>query len=48
MTHYQSVGGYKQADRGVLADYPVVYTIGDLLAGRDKEMELALRLASEE
>jgi hypothetical protein len=44
-TYYLAVSGYPQADRSVMPDYPVHDTIQDLLAGRDKEMELALKLA---
>lgn len=33
------------ASRGVVPDYPVQYTIEELLAGEDKEMKLALSLA---
>lgn len=44
-TYYMSVSGYKQADRGVMPDYPVRNTIADLLAGKDRAMEMALRLA---
>jgi hypothetical protein len=35
---------YKYRDRGVLPDYPVGYTIAEMMAGHDKEMELALSL----
>lgn len=45
MTYYMAVSGYKGASRGVVPDYPVRYTIEDLLAGKDKEMNLALGLA---
>ncbi|HTD88880.1 MAG TPA: peptidase S41, partial [Candidatus Binatia bacterium] len=45
VTYYQAVGGYKYRDRGVLPDYPITYTISDIIAGRDKDMELALSLA---
>ena len=44
-TYYLAVSGYKYPDRGVIPDYPVKHTISDLLAGKDKEMELALSLA---
>jgi C-terminal processing protease CtpA/Prc len=47
LTFYLDVSGYKHPDRGVMPDYPVAYTIADLLAGRDKDMELALSLARE-
>jgi hypothetical protein len=45
MTYYMAVSGYKQASHGVIPDYPVEHTIEDLIAGRDKDMELALKLA---
>ena len=45
LTFYMDVSGYKYADRGVMPDYPVTHTINDLLAGRDRDMELALSLA---
>jgi hypothetical protein len=45
LTFDLEVSGYKHPDRGVMPDYPVTYTIADLLAGRDKDMELALSLA---
>jgi C-terminal processing protease CtpA/Prc len=45
MTYYMAVSGYKQASHGVIPDYPVEHTIADLIAGRDKDMELALKLA---
>jgi C-terminal processing protease CtpA/Prc len=44
-TYYQDVSGYKYSDRGVMPDYPISYSIDDLLADKDKEMELALSLA---
>jgi C-terminal processing protease CtpA/Prc len=45
LTFYLDVSGYKYSDRGVLPDYPVAHKLNDLLAGRDKDMELALSLA---
>ena len=45
VTYYQAVSGYKYPDRGVIPDYPVTHTISDLLADRDRDMELALSLA---
>lgn len=45
MTYYMAVSGYKAASRGLAPDYPVEYSIEDLLAGNDKEMALALGLA---
>ena len=47
VTYYQAVSGYKYRDRGVLPDYAVGYTIAELMAGKDKEMDLAIRLAKE-
>jgi C-terminal processing protease CtpA/Prc len=45
MTYYMAVSGYKQASHGVIPDYPVPHTIADLIAGKDRDMELALKLA---
>lgn len=45
MTYYMAVSGYKKASHGVIPDYPVERTIADLIAGRDKDMEVALKLA---
>jgi hypothetical protein len=45
MTYYMSVSGYKAASHGILPDHRVEYTIGDLLAGTDKEIAVALGLA---
>ena len=45
MTYYMSVSGYKAASHGVIPDHKVEYTIGDLLAGTDKEIAVALSLA---
>ena len=47
VTYYLAVSGYKYRDRSVLPDYPVSYTIAELIAGKDKEMDLAIRLAKE-
>jgi hypothetical protein len=47
MTYYMAVKGYKAAAHGVVPDHPVEYSIGELLEGKDKEMELALKLARE-
>ena len=44
VTYYQAVSGYKHSDRGVLPDFPVGYAISELIAGKDKEMDLALSL----
>jgi C-terminal processing protease CtpA/Prc len=45
MTYYMAVHEYKAASHGVVPDYPVKYTIDELLAGSDKELALALELA---
>lgn len=45
VTYYYAGADYKHASRGMIPDYPVTHTINDLLAGRDKDMELALSLA---
>jgi hypothetical protein len=43
--YYVAVGPGQPAAHGVIPDRPVRYTIDEVLAGRDKEMELALQLA---
>jgi len=47
MSCYMSVGGHHEhnAARGVLPDFPVKRTIADLVAGVDRDFELALELA---
>jgi C-terminal processing protease CtpA/Prc len=45
MTYYMAVSGYEAKAHGVLPDYPVKYTIEELLAGKDKELALAFELA---
>jgi hypothetical protein len=45
MTYYMAVRGYKAASHGVVPDVPVTYTIDELVTGKDKELELALKLA---
>jgi hypothetical protein len=47
MSGYMSVGGTHdhEAARGVIPDFPVNYTIAELLAGADKDLDLALELA---
>jgi C-terminal processing protease CtpA/Prc len=45
LTFYLDGNGYKHVNRSIRPDYPVRYTINDLLAGSDKDMELALSLA---
>ena len=48
VTYYMAVSGYKDASRGIIPDYPIVHTIEDLIAGKDRDLELALKLAREE
>lgn len=48
VTYYMAVSGYKAASRGIVPDYPVKHTIEDLIAGRDRDFELALELARKE
>jgi hypothetical protein len=43
-----AVSGYKAASRGIIPDHPVEHTIEDLIAGKDKDIELALKLARKE
>jgi C-terminal processing protease CtpA/Prc len=45
VTYYYAAADYKHAGRGMIPDYPVTHTINDLLAGRDRDMELAVSLA---
>jgi hypothetical protein len=45
LTYTMAVSGYPQADRSVMPEHPVRYTIQDLIAGTDKEMPVALELA---
>jgi Peptidase family S41 len=45
VTYYMAVSGYKAAAHGVIPDYPIRYTIEELLAGTDKELARALELA---
>jgi hypothetical protein len=46
VSYYMSVGSTHDHDpaRGITPDYPVKYTIADLLAGTDKDLPLALEL----
>ena len=44
MTYYMAVRDDKAASHGVLPNYPVKYTIDELLEGRDKELAVALEL----
>jgi hypothetical protein len=45
VTYYLAVSGYEAAAHGVLPNHPIRYTIEELLAGKDKELALALELA---
>jgi len=45
VTYYMAVSGYKAAAHGVVPDINIDYTIEELLAGTDKEMDAALKLA---
>jgi C-terminal processing protease CtpA/Prc len=45
MTYYMAVDKGQPPDHGVRPDYPVPYTINELLEGKDKELALALKLA---
>ena len=47
MSGYMSVGGTHEHDatRGVIPDFPVQRTIADLVAGVDRDFNLALELA---
>ena len=45
VTYYYAAADYKHAGRRMIPDYPVTHTINELLAGRDRDMELALSLA---
>jgi hypothetical protein len=47
IAYYMAVEGHRYAERGVLPDCPVKYTIADDLANRDLAMDVALRLASD-
>jgi len=45
MDGYLAVSGSHDAARGVIPDYPIKQTINDLIAGVDKDYDLALNLA---
>jgi C-terminal processing protease CtpA/Prc len=45
VSYYLAVKSDQAAARGVLPDFPIRYTIEELLAGKDKELALALELA---
>jgi uncharacterized protein (TIGR03435 family) len=42
--YYMAIDGTQQGAHGIRPDYPVEYSIDDVLAGRDKAMEIAVRL----
>jgi uncharacterized protein (TIGR03435 family) len=44
--YYLAIDGASHGTRGIPPDYSVSFTIDDILAGRDRAMEIALRLAS--
>jgi hypothetical protein len=48
IAYYTAVNGARNQNRGILPDCPVRYTIQDELEGRDKGMEIALKLAAGE
>lgn len=43
--YYLAIEGDAQGAHGIRPDYPVEYSIDDVLAGRDRAMEMALRVA---
>jgi hypothetical protein len=45
VTYHLAVSDYKAAAHGVFPDYPISYTIEEMLAEKDKELALALELA---
>jgi hypothetical protein len=47
MTYYMAIDGSEHGTHSIPPDYPVTYSIEELLAGKDKEMELALRLIAD-
>jgi len=46
MTYYLAIPGTEYGNRSIPADHKVNYSIDELLAGKDKEMDLAFRLIS--
>lgn len=44
MTYYMAIPGTQYGNRSIPPDHPVTYSIEELLAGKDKEMEVAMRL----
>ncbi len=45
--YYMAIDGTAQGSHGIRPDFPVAYSIDDILAGRDRAMEIALRQAGE-
>jgi len=45
--YYMAIDGTAQGSHGIRPDFPVAYSIDDILAGRDRAMELALHQAGE-
>jgi C-terminal processing protease CtpA/Prc len=45
LSYYLAVSGTQDPAHGVVPDHPIHYTIEELLAGADKELALALKLA---
>jgi hypothetical protein len=45
--YYLAIDGTDQGSHGIRPDYPVAYSIDDILVGRDRAMEVALRQAGE-
>jgi hypothetical protein len=45
VSYYEAVSGDHDAARGGIPDFPVKHTIGDRVAGVDKDFERALELA---
>lgn len=48
MTYYMAMEGNQYGNRSIRADYPLSYSIEELLAGKDKEMDRALQLISQQ
>jgi hypothetical protein len=42
--YYMAIEGTQQGAHGIRPDHPAEYSIEDVLSGRDKAMEIALRL----
>jgi C-terminal processing protease CtpA/Prc len=45
VTYHMAVSGNKAAAHGIMPDYPIRYSIEELLEGKDKDLALALKLA---